>query len=415
MYRVLGHPPSLGTFRRFYCNSYSNGWLSFSKRGSGPCCVSKPLDSLKNWNDRFFWIDASICPIFVPWYNEASVRKDPLPSDDVLDLDLLDKLDKNRTLIRKYTETFLCLVGLSRSFDDPAARPTLFNCDNSDMGLLDFVKSADPFKVKTRERTLTKGEVLLLTETADMVVAPSAQTVRLVNHTIPVLTITGKSPVVIQRLIDQGKQVDGGSGSAAPGAEEFVSSFVTLTPDHEDHEASGSTHDRNIRTHRASESYVVEVENVTAKPIDRAMGASVLGNRVDFLDLVNANYAQHIWMMSELHLRYEHKIMVKERFERKFTHRSVVVQQKDAKIAILKYKLGKAESKVAAAVGLRKRVSNLKVMAAASQVAKLETDCEILRGAIAGEAKLREKFSSIQDAATKRFDERSAELDARMA
>ncbi|GJV54917.1 hypothetical protein Tco_1455922 [Tanacetum coccineum] len=48
MCRVLGHQPSLGTFRRFYCNSISNGWLSFSKRGPTPCCSSKPLDSLKN-------------------------------------------------------------------------------------------------------------------------------------------------------------------------------------------------------------------------------------------------------------------------------------------------------------------------------------------------------------------------------
>ncbi|GKG61305.1 hypothetical protein Tco_0619030, partial [Tanacetum coccineum] len=52
------------------------------------------------------------------------------------------------------------------------------------MGLLDFVKSTDPFKVKTGKRTLAEGEVLLLTKTADMVVTPSAQTIRLVSHTI---------------------------------------------------------------------------------------------------------------------------------------------------------------------------------------------------------------------------------------
>nr|GEW24306.1 hypothetical protein [Tanacetum cinerariifolium] len=50
-------------------------------------------------------------------------------------------------------------------------------------GLLNFVKSADPFKIKVGERTLVKGEVPL-TETADMVVVPSDQTMRLVDHTI---------------------------------------------------------------------------------------------------------------------------------------------------------------------------------------------------------------------------------------
>ncbi|GKC88684.1 hypothetical protein Tco_1149333 [Tanacetum coccineum] len=125
-----------------------------------------------------------------------------------------------------------------------------------------------------------------------MVVAPSAQIVCLVNHTIvnELEDHAGKkkrkvgfssSPYhVKKRLIDQGKQLDGGSGSVAPSTVEFVSSSVTPTPDHGDHEDSGSTHDGNIRTRRATKHYVVEVENVTAEPIDGAMGASVLGNGV---------------------------------------------------------------------------------------------------------------------------------------
>ncbi|GKD90554.1 hypothetical protein Tco_1366061, partial [Tanacetum coccineum] len=131
MCRVLVHQPSLGTFRRFYVNSYSNGWLSFSKRDSFPCCVSKNLDSLKNWNDHFLWVDKSACPIFVLWYNDVSIKKNPLPSKNLVDLPLMDKLNDNHTLIRKYSETFLCFVGLSRSFVDMDVRPTLLGCDKS--------------------------------------------------------------------------------------------------------------------------------------------------------------------------------------------------------------------------------------------------------------------------------------------
>ncbi|GKC35882.1 hypothetical protein Tco_1048266, partial [Tanacetum coccineum] len=189
--------------------------------------------------------------------------------------------------------------------------------------------------------TLTEGEVPLLTETADMVVVPSDQTVRLVDHTIiyeikehsgknkrkvgfnivpppmkkartggiaitePVATSARKSPAIIQKLIAQSSQADVGSGSAASRAKEFVSSSFTPTPDRGDHEDSGSTHDGNVRTRRASERYVVlsssfeqedantivspkysspnlhvqiRVENVTAEPVDRAVGASILGN-----------------------------------------------------------------------------------------------------------------------------------------
>ncbi|GKD66126.1 hypothetical protein Tco_1308234 [Tanacetum coccineum] len=96
----------------------------------------------------------------------------------------------------------------------------------------------------------------------------------------PVLTTAGKSPTVIQRLIDQGKQLDSDSGFAAPRAEEFISSSVTPTPDHGDHEDSGLTHDRNIQTRHAFERYVVGVENVIDEPIDGVAGESVPGNGV---------------------------------------------------------------------------------------------------------------------------------------
>nr|GEZ26163.1 hypothetical protein [Tanacetum cinerariifolium] len=52
------------------------------------------------------------------------------------------------------------------------------------MGLLDFVKSTDSFKVKVRERTLREGEVLLYKETEDMVISPSRDIICIVDHTI---------------------------------------------------------------------------------------------------------------------------------------------------------------------------------------------------------------------------------------
>nr|GEU59432.1 putative transposase (putative), gypsy type [Tanacetum cinerariifolium] len=124
MCRVLSYRPSLATFRKFYVNSISNGWMSFSRRGPTSCCLMKNFDSLKNWNVHFFWIDASICPISFPWHAGAFILKDPLPSDNHVNAELLGLLDNHCTIIRRYPETFLCLVGLSRSFDDVHVRPT---------------------------------------------------------------------------------------------------------------------------------------------------------------------------------------------------------------------------------------------------------------------------------------------------
>nr|GEW26837.1 transposase (putative), gypsy type [Tanacetum cinerariifolium] len=231
MCRILGHQPSLGMFCKFYVNSYSNGWLSFSKRGLFPCCVSKNLDSLKNWNDHFFWIDNFVCPVFVPWYKDVSIKRDPLPCDDLVDLPLLDKLNDNHTRIRKYTETFLCLVSLRRSFVDMDAY----------MGLLDFVKSADPFKVKTRERTLADGGVPLLTETADMV----KRKVGFSADELSMKKIRSSGVVILEpNLTTVGKR-------------EFASFSVTLTSEPEGYEDAGSPHDGNAQMCRASKRYVV--------------------------------------------------------------------------------------------------------------------------------------------------------------
>nr|GEX75078.1 hypothetical protein [Tanacetum cinerariifolium] len=88
MCRVLGRVPTVGTFRRLYVNSISNGWLSFSKRGGvdDPFCYSKKFDSLKNWNNLFFWINAPVCQLSTSWFSGVSVIKDPLPVDEAVDL-----------------------------------------------------------------------------------------------------------------------------------------------------------------------------------------------------------------------------------------------------------------------------------------------------------------------------------------
>ncbi|GKA99678.1 hypothetical protein Tco_0827672 [Tanacetum coccineum] len=78
--RVHGFEPTVGLFRCFYVNSKNKGWVSFSKRpGNTATCYTKPLDSLKNWNDRFFWVDAFACPASFPWNASTTVSKDPFP------------------------------------------------------------------------------------------------------------------------------------------------------------------------------------------------------------------------------------------------------------------------------------------------------------------------------------------------
>ncbi|GJY44026.1 hypothetical protein Tco_0432239 [Tanacetum coccineum] len=57
-----------------------SGWMLFSKRSNNaPVCYMKPLDSLKNWNDYFFWVDDFACPASFPWHTAKHVIRDPAP------------------------------------------------------------------------------------------------------------------------------------------------------------------------------------------------------------------------------------------------------------------------------------------------------------------------------------------------
>ncbi|GKE64745.1 hypothetical protein Tco_1518906 [Tanacetum coccineum] len=54
--------------------------MPFSKRqGNDAVCYTKPLDSLKSWNDHFFWVNAFAYPASFLWNTSKSVSKDPFP------------------------------------------------------------------------------------------------------------------------------------------------------------------------------------------------------------------------------------------------------------------------------------------------------------------------------------------------
>ncbi|GJY79484.1 hypothetical protein Tco_0485285 [Tanacetum coccineum] len=489
MCSAFGRIPTVGTIRRFYVNSVSNGWLSFSKRGGAgdPCCVSKKFDSLKNWNNHFFWIDASVCPLSLLWFDGTSVVKDPLPMDEAVDLPCAELLNENRTLIRKYPETFLCLLGLSRSFVEMDVRPTFLRGDNEEMGLLDFVRAVDPFKDELNVNSGKKKKMVAFA--SGSLPAKKARIEGIViSDSQP--SIAGKSISALQILSRQNEQASTGSGSAAPVTEDVTSSSATHTPDfaHED-----ASHD-NVRTRSAPVRFVVisskstdadipassqvvppvtldsagatapvaastggdhppsdsgpEAGALSATPsqdssaddfyesqtIDSAAAQNIyVPNRNDamFLDTVNVNSAQHVCMVSELRLRYEYEITIREKFEKKFTNSVVVVQQRDAEIADLNARLEKSEAEAAEVADLRKRVCDLEAMVTvkvgelanlhtknvglAEKVFALELERDGLKDQVVVEDTIREEFLSQQDAAEQRFKERVAELDARIA
>nr|GFC35864.1 hypothetical protein [Tanacetum cinerariifolium] len=114
--RVLNIIPTLSLFRVFYTPSFNSGWMSFSKRSgkNTPQCYTKPLDSLKNWNNRFFWVDERVFPTTVDWRTNAS--KDGMPANGTYSVEDVRALDTHRTPIQKQPDMLLCMVGISRRY-----------------------------------------------------------------------------------------------------------------------------------------------------------------------------------------------------------------------------------------------------------------------------------------------------------
>ncbi|GJZ82050.1 hypothetical protein Tco_0647044, partial [Tanacetum coccineum] len=131
--------------------------MSFSKRqGNDAVCYTKPLDSLKSWNDRFFWVDAFACPASFPWNTSKK------------------------------------------------------------MDLLSFIQTADPTKVQIGERQRAEGEPKLLDTTVGRVVlllpvAPARASSEL-EASVDKLFYEGGSG----SHAEQGDSVSGGHGVGVP-------------------------------------------------------------------------------------------------------------------------------------------------------------------------------------------------------
>ncbi|GJT25002.1 hypothetical protein Tco_0894939 [Tanacetum coccineum] len=168
-------------------------------------------------------------------------------------INLIEWLNEVSSAIKKYPEIILSVIGLSRWFVEEDVRPTFLRSNNSEMGLLDFVKSYDPFKAKVRERTLIEEDVMLSKETEDMVISPSHDAIHIVDHTLvdELKSVVGKKKrrVVFNDGLPHVKKAKGSSSVASP---ERNPTTAGKTSDE-----SGSMQDKNVRFRPVSNRFVI--------------------------------------------------------------------------------------------------------------------------------------------------------------
>nr|GEX81945.1 hypothetical protein [Tanacetum cinerariifolium] len=146
-------------------------WMSLSKRPgkNTPQCYTKPLDSLKNLNNRFFWVDERVFPTVVD--RRTSAPKDEMPAENSYSPEAVMVLNTYRTPIQKQPETLLCLVGLTRIyFLGDEVYPTFLHDDDRDMDLFNLICAPNPTKVRTGTRPRASHDVPLLTVIASRVI-----------------------------------------------------------------------------------------------------------------------------------------------------------------------------------------------------------------------------------------------------
>ncbi|GJW97221.1 hypothetical protein Tco_0179029, partial [Tanacetum coccineum] len=162
--RVLDLGPSVAVFRAFYTRIYSDGLFLFAKRSlSSPSCLSKPPDSIKNWADHFFWVDSWVFHISVPLYTGSVLEKDPAPYLTARQEQAVQVLSSNKAPFRQYPECFLALVGLSPYYPfGENTYPVFEGPDRTDMGLLDYIRTANLRKVQAVEVQKGEEQVTLL-------------------------------------------------------------------------------------------------------------------------------------------------------------------------------------------------------------------------------------------------------------
>ncbi|GJR16051.1 hypothetical protein Tco_0798703 [Tanacetum coccineum] len=147
--------------------------MSFSKRPgkNTPQCYTKPLDSLKNWNNRFFWVDERIFPTVVEWCTNSP--KDKMPSADSYSAAHIMALNTHRTPIANTTEAlYASRLSFMLLFSGTEVYPTfLYDDDRGGYGLVQLDQCPESYQGKDRDSTSRAAhDVSLLTATTSRVI-----------------------------------------------------------------------------------------------------------------------------------------------------------------------------------------------------------------------------------------------------
>ncbi|GJV81803.1 gypsy type transposase [Tanacetum coccineum] len=246
--RVCNINPSVGLFRYFYTHNYKNGWFGFTKRPNVRACYSKNLDSVKNWNDHFFWVDEFVVPANARfgWFSGTNIVKDRAPAPSEYNVGHVNTLIAQASPFLRFPEEFLCWVGISRNYLLNKDTYPRFEYENGEeMDLNAFIRTADPRKVRIVERARAENERPIVT-------VAKHRTVTLLPTSV--VRSSGELSASVEReFVGDASVGDGGDqGFDSVGGQDNVEPIVPVT-DHVETEIPGPKRSKKKRVIRGSE------------------------------------------------------------------------------------------------------------------------------------------------------------------
>nr|GEY36614.1 hypothetical protein [Tanacetum cinerariifolium] len=416
-FRVFNIIPTLSLFRVFYTPSFNLGWMSFSKRSekNTPQCYTKPLDSLKNWNNHFFWVDERVFPTVVDWRTNAP--KDGMPAAGTYFVEAVRALDTHHmdlfSLIRTPNPTKVKVGSHPRA---PHEVPLLTLTANRVIEMDDPATATDLLGVPpTIERSpldfsLEAGA--LDQGTAASEVPPSGD--------VPAATAPEPSPVGVvaadppAAIESRKKGLDGTDENAPP---------KSLRRDHADPRPSVSSHGE-----RSSLPYnwawhlpfpCLKMHLHKSFPGIAAAGDPESKNASSPAKY-NVNLARPVEMGSQLRLRFEQEAKLLKKSVAQVARRDKRIQAWELEIkyleALLETEANMKKSAEDKSTGLIKELEDMRARFLDLQVSHehLSQQVASLKEQISGEEKLKAAFEEFKQYEDDRVERRCAELDARL-
>nr|GEW02414.1 hypothetical protein [Tanacetum cinerariifolium] len=412
-------------------------WMSFSKRpGKNTTqCYTKPLDSLKNWNNRFFWVDERVFLTVMDWRMNAP--KDGMPTEGTYSIEAMRALDTHSTPIQKQPEMLLRpraphevpLLTLTANrvieMDDPAVATDSSGVPSTiERSPLDFALEVGASDQGTAAPKMPPSEDVPET------VAPGTNQAE---------EVAAADPPAAAESHKRGRDGVGVNASSK-----------SLRRDHAHPRPSGSSHGRkslaaiqlglastasvpedaptgvsiaaagDLESKNASSPAEVGSSGSVYRPEWGVTNGSLLDTPEACQDLYNVNLARQVAMGSQLRLRFEQEAKLLKKSVAQVAHRDKRIQARGLEIKNLEALLEtEADMKKAAedkSAGLIKELEDMRARFLDIQVRNehLSQQVATLQEQVSGEEKLKATFEEFKRYEDDWVERRCAELDARL-